>query len=184
MGSVWAENVIAQCRKMGFDGPVWPVHPSKPAIGGLPAFAVARRPARDRPTPPSSASTAMPRSMWCRNFRLWAPAGRSVSQADGPRRGSRNCRTGLLPLRVEMPILGPNCYGVINYLDGALLWPDQHGGRRVEKGVALLSQSSNIVINLTMQARGAADGLCRLSRQCRADRAGGAGGRTAGGRRG
>ncbi|HSF62957.1 MAG TPA: acetate--CoA ligase family protein, partial [Paracoccaceae bacterium] len=54
----------------------------------------------------------------------------------------------------DMPILGPNCYGVINYLDGALLWPDQHGGRRVAKGVALISQSSNIVINLTMQARG------------------------------
>ncbi len=54
----------------------------------------------------------------------------------------------------DMPILGPNCYGVINYLDGALLWPDQHGGRRVERGVALLSQSSNIVINLTMQKRG------------------------------
>ena len=53
-----------------------------------------------------------------------------------------------------MPVLGPNCYGVINYLDGALLWPDQHGGRRVGRGVALLSQSSNIVINLTMQARG------------------------------
>jgi acyl-CoA synthetase (NDP forming) len=35
-----------------------------------------------------------------------------------------------------------------------LLWPDQHGGRRVDRGVALLSQSSNIVINMTMQARG------------------------------
>ena len=53
-----------------------------------------------------------------------------------------------------MPILGPNCYGLINYLDGALLWPDQHGGRRVERGVALISQSSNIAINLTMQRRG------------------------------
>lgn len=60
----------------------------------------------------------------------------------------------LLQAAGEMPILGPNCYGVINYLDGALLWPDQHGGERVERGVALLSQSSNIGINLTMQARG------------------------------
>uniref|UniRef100_UPI0035638F4C acetate--CoA ligase family protein n=1 Tax=Sulfitobacter sp. TaxID=1903071 RepID=UPI0035638F4C len=50
--------------------------------------------------------------------------------------------------------LGPNCYGFINALDGALLWPDQHGCSRVETGVAILTQSSNIAINLTMQRRG------------------------------
>ncbi len=49
--------------------------------------------------------------------------------------------------------MGPNCYGLINYLEGALLWPDQHGGRRVERGVALIMQSSNIAINLTMNRR-------------------------------
>ena len=53
-----------------------------------------------------------------------------------------------------MPILGPNCYGYINALDGALLWPDQHGATPVDKGVAILTQSSNISINLTMQKRG------------------------------
>ena len=38
LGSVWAENVIVQCQKMGFDGPVWPVHPTKASIGGLKAY--------------------------------------------------------------------------------------------------------------------------------------------------
>ena len=38
MGAVWAENVIAQCAKMGFAGDVWPVHPTKASIGGLPAY--------------------------------------------------------------------------------------------------------------------------------------------------
>jgi acyl-CoA synthetase (NDP forming) len=53
-----------------------------------------------------------------------------------------------------MPILGPNCYGLINALDGVALWPDQHGCLRVERGVAIITQSSNIAINLTMQTRG------------------------------
>ncbi len=33
-------------------------------------------------------------------------------------------------------------------------WPDQQGGRRVEGGVAIISMSSNISFNLTMQSRG------------------------------
>ena len=53
-----------------------------------------------------------------------------------------------------MPFLGPNCYGFINYFDGAALWPDQHGGERISRGVAVISQSGNIGINITMQKRG------------------------------
>jgi acyl-CoA synthetase (NDP forming) len=56
-----------------------------------------------------------------------------------------------------MPIVGPNCYGMINYADGALLWPDQHGGVRLAeggRGAAIVTQSSNIAINMTMQQRG------------------------------
>jgi len=54
----------------------------------------------------------------------------------------------------DMPILGPNCYGLLNYLDNITLWPDQHGGTQVESGVGIIAQSSNIAINLTMQKRG------------------------------
>jgi acetyl-CoA synthetase len=52
-----------------------------------------------------------------------------------------------------MPILGPNCYGFVNALDRVALWPDQHGCAPVDRGVAILTQSSNIAINLTMQRR-------------------------------
>jgi acetyl-CoA synthetase len=53
----------------------------------------------------------------------------------------------------EMPVLGPNCYGFVNALDRAAIWPDQHGMTPVDRGVAILTQSSNIAINLTMQRR-------------------------------
>jgi len=42
-----------------------------------------------------------------------------------------------------------------SYLDGVALWPDQHGGRRVDRGVALVTQSGNLGINLSMQQRDA-----------------------------
>jgi len=54
----------------------------------------------------------------------------------------------------DMAMMGPNCHGFINYLDGVALWPDEHGGQRTDRGVALITQSGNIGINLTMQQRG------------------------------
>ena len=53
-----------------------------------------------------------------------------------------------------MPLIGPNTYGLLNYLNGAMLWPDQQGGRRVDEGVAIITMSSNVGFNLTMQRRG------------------------------
>jgi acyl-CoA synthetase (NDP forming) len=53
-----------------------------------------------------------------------------------------------------MPLIGPNCYGLLNYLNGAMLWPDQQGGQRVDEGVAIITMSSNVGFNLTMQRRG------------------------------
>jgi acetate---CoA ligase (ADP-forming) len=38
LGGGWALNVIEQCRRMGFEGPVWPVHPHRAEVGGLRAF--------------------------------------------------------------------------------------------------------------------------------------------------
>ena len=153
LGSGWAENVIAQCHKMGFAGSVWPVHPSKQEIGGLkvhPSLA-------ELPEAPDATFIGVNRHATIDVVRELARigAGGAICFASGwTEAGAADLQSQLVTAAADMPILGPNCYGVINYLDGALLWPDQHGGRRVERGVALLSQSSNIVINLTMQARG------------------------------
>lgn len=153
LGAGWAQNVIEQCRKMGFDGPVWPVHPTRAEIAGVPCL----RSLTDLPQAPDAVFIGVNRFATLEVVRELAAmgAGGAICFASGwEESGEAGLQTQLVAAAGEMPILGPNCYGVINYLDGALLWPDQHGGRRVERGVALISQSSNIVINLTMQARG------------------------------
>ncbi len=153
LGSGWAGNVIGQCQRMGFDGSVWPVHPTRDQIGGLPCFPSLA----DLPSPPDATFIGVNRhaSLDVVQELSAMGAGGAICFASGWREaGESGLQDQLVANAGAMPILGPNCYGLINYLDGALLWPDQHGGRRVDRGVALLSQSSNIVINLTMQARG------------------------------
>ncbi len=153
LGSGWAANVVEQCAKMGYRGAVWPVHPTRDAIGGVPCF----RSLADLPAPPDATFIGVNRHATLDVVAELAAmgAGGATCFASGwEEAGEAGLQERLVAAAGDMPILGPNCYGVINYLDGALLWPDQHGGRRVERGVALLSQSSNIVINLTMQARG------------------------------
>lgn len=153
LGSVWAENVIEQCARMGFEGEVWPVHPTRARIGGRPCLADLA----SLPGIPDAAFIGVNRHATLDIVGELAAmgAGGAICFSSGwGEAGAGDLQQRLVDRAGSMPILGPNCYGIINYLDGALLWPDQHGGRRLDRGVALISQSSNIVINLTMQARG------------------------------
>ncbi len=149
-GGWQAESVVRRCAEMGFAGPVWIVHPKKSG-----AF----RCAADLPEPPDAAFVAVNREATVGIVRELAVmgAGGAVCHAAGFREaGGRGVelQEELIAAAGDMPILGPNCYGTINYLDGAMLWFDQHGGRRCERGVAILTQSGNIGLNLTMQRRG------------------------------
>lgn len=157
-GGAWCEAVLGQLAKMGFEGAVWPVHPKRAEIAGLKAFATLA----DLPEPPDAVFIGVNRHATIEVVRELSAigAGGAVCFASGFAESVAEDETGggleaeLIAAASEMPILGPNCYGFINYLDGALLWPDQHGGRRVDRGVAIITQSSNILINLTMQKRG------------------------------
>ena len=149
-----AREVVRQCRRMEFAGDIWPVHPSADEVEGLRCF----KRVEELPSSPDASFIGVNRQTTVDIVRSLSQkgAGGAVCYASGFKEVSdgEDLNDALIESAGGMPILGPNCYGVINYLDGALLWPDQHGGRRVDRGVALLTQSSNIGINLTMQARG------------------------------
>ena len=154
IGGREAARVVEQCRRMNFAGSVYPVHPSAGEVEGLPSF----RSVADLPEAPDAAFVGVRRDRTIEVVRALAArgAGGAVCYASGFRESGEDgvsLQAALVEAAGDMPILGPNCYGLVNYLDGALLWPDQHGGRRVERGVAVLSQSSNLAITLTMNHR-------------------------------
>ncbi|OHV18999.1 CoA-binding protein [Rhizobium sp. RMa-01] len=153
-----ARRVIEQCDRMGFSGEIWPVHPKLDEVLGRPCY----RSVSDLPQAPDAAFVGVNRTLTVEIVRSLAAAGAGgavcyasgFSEATAELADGTELQQALLAAAGGMPILGPNCYGLINGLDGALLWPDQHGMKRIEYGVAILTQSSNIAINLTMQNRG------------------------------
>jgi acyl-CoA synthetase (NDP forming) len=150
-GSVAAE-VVRQCRKIGYDGAIWPVHPRHDTVDGIPAF----RSVADLPAAPDAAFIAVNRHLSVEVAGALARrgAGGAVCYASGfAETGDAELQGRLVEAAGEMPFLGPNCYGLLSYLDGVALWPDQHGGVRTERGVAIITQSGNIGLDFTMQRR-------------------------------
>lgn len=153
-----AGRVVEQCRKMLYDGEIWPVHPTKDEVHGYRCY----RSVADLPGSPDASFIGVNRQLTIEVIRQLAArgAGGAVCYASGFREAASELADGndlqaaLIEAAGDMPILGPNCYGFINMLDGALMWPDQHGMLRTNAGVAVLTQSSNIACNISMQQRG------------------------------
>ena len=156
IGGRVATEVIRQCDRLGFDGPLWPVHPTHPTVEGRPAFPTVA----DLPGVPDAAFVAVNRAATVASVAALAErgAGGAVCYASGFREADDGdaLQSALVTAAGEMPVIGPNCYGLLNFLDRAALWPDQHGGRPLgatERGVGIVTQSSNIAVSMTMQRR-------------------------------
>ncbi len=153
-GGAWCRAVVEQNRKAGYTGHIWPVHPTRSEIAGVATYASISA----LPAAPDAAFVGINRHATVEAVRQLQHmgAGGAVCFASGfEETGDGNdLQEQLLDAADEMPVLGPNCYGFLNYLDNTMLWPDQHGGLGVKQGVAIVTQSSNIAINMTMQNRG------------------------------
>ncbi len=157
-GGAWCAEVIRQTEKIDFNGAIWPVHPKSSDVAGHKAY-----PAIDAlPASPDATFIGINRHATIPVVKELAAngAGGAVcfasgfSEAVAEDASGTDLQADLVAAAGDMPILGPNCYGLINALDGAAIWPDQHGCTRLDSGVAILTQSSNIAINLTNQQRG------------------------------
>lgn len=156
-GGAWCASIIGAAQRIGYTGVIFPIHPDGKEIAGLPAL----RRLEDHDGPIDAAFIGINRHATVAAVASLGglKAGGAVCFASGFTEARAEDETGaglqaaLVSAAGDMPILGPNCYGFVNALDRAAIWPDQHGMEPVERGVAILTQSSNIAINLTMQQR-------------------------------
>jgi acyl-CoA synthetase (NDP forming) len=155
LGGAWADAVAAASRAIGYTGELWRVHPKRPStpettyfrsIDELPGSPDATFVAAPNTEVPNIAQALVRRDAG--GFVCFA-AGFSETATD---QGNQLTRE-LVASAGDLPFFGPNCYGFINFFDGAALWPDQVVGARRERGVALICQSGTIALNLLFNDR-------------------------------
>ena len=154
IGGREAETVAGECARIGYRGPVWPVNPRRESIGGHRCF----RNVEDLPEPPDAAFVAVPREAAIGTVARLAAigAGGAVCHTAGfAETGAEGAtlEAALVEAAGDLALLGPNCYGFINYLNRAALWPFAHGGSCPGYGAAIVTQSGMLSSDLTMSQR-------------------------------
>jgi acyl-CoA synthetase (NDP forming) len=155
IGGAWADAAFAALRTMSYAGEVWRIHPSRPDSEAQRYF----RSVDDLPAAPDAAFVAAPNRAvpaiaaalarrGAGGFVCFAAGFSESATVEGERLTAE-----LLASAADLPFLGPNCYGFVNFFDGVALWPDQAVGRRRDRGVALICQSGTIALNLLFNDR-------------------------------
>ncbi len=157
-GGAWCASIIGAAQRIGYQGQIVPVHPSGKEIAGI--ASLSSLDAWQGPLDAAFIGVNRHATLDVVADLAERGAGGAICFASGFSEAKAEDQTGedlqgmLVRNADDMPILGPNCYGFVNALDRVAIWPDQHGMKPVDRGVAILTQSSNIAINMTMQKRG------------------------------
>lgn len=155
IGGREAEKCLIECQRIGFTGRLYAVNHKREKMAGIPCH----RTIEDLPEGPDAAFICIPADPTIEAVAALRAkgAGGAACYASGfseVGEVGRARQQALIEAAGELGVIGPNCYGIVNYLDGVALWPDDHGGSRVDRGVAIISQSGNVAISLSMQDRG------------------------------
>ncbi|MBM6442073.1 MULTISPECIES: acetate--CoA ligase family protein [Pseudomonas] len=147
-------RALKRCAEGGYPGQMWLVNPQHESLEGVPCV----RSVADLPCGPDAVFIATNRdlTLTCVAELAAIGTGGAICYASGfAETGAEGqaLQQQLLAAAGDMALLGPNCYGLLDYLHSCALWPVAHGGKAVEKGVAVLTQSGNFAYNLSMSDR-------------------------------
>ncbi|MFQ3354496.1 MAG: acyl-CoA synthetase (NDP forming) [Paracoccaceae bacterium] len=153
-GGTDVEVAIKEAQRRGFTGAIWPVNPNRQEILGFKCY----KSVNDLPKPPDASFIAVPSRSVTSVVKMLSDcgAGGAVCYSAGfgetgdegqALENELNLVTG------DLALIGPNCYGFINYLDNVALWPFAHGGYCPGFGAAIITQSGMLSSDITMTQR-------------------------------
>jgi acyl-CoA synthetase (NDP forming) len=151
----WTDAVAAGNAAIGYSGALWRVHPSRPSTAAATYFrSVAELPGTPDATfvaVPNMEAPAVAAALAARGAGGFVcfSAGFAETGTDAGRRLSEE----LAHSAGELPYLGPNCYGFVNFFDRVAMMPDQIVGGSPGRGVALICQSGTIALTLMFNDR-------------------------------
>jgi acyl-CoA synthetase (NDP forming) len=152
VGGAECDIAIRRTIEFGFGGKIYAVHPKRDQLGGV--ATVASVDMIDGPI--DAAFIAVKREPTIEVVRALRAkgCGGAVIYASGfAETGDTHLQDAMLVAANGMPLMGPNCYGFVNGIARAALWPDEHGMGLRDRGVAIVSQSGNIACNFAMTRR-------------------------------
>ena len=154
IGGTDAKIAIGEAERAGYSGLIWPVNPNRETLGGYDCF----HSLEELPSIPDAVFLAIPRDGALQAIRKLADlgAGGVVCYTAGFGEADKNgleAENLLVKYAGDMAVIGPNCYGVINYFDKVALWPFAHGGNCPGYGAAIVTQSGMFSSDITMSQR-------------------------------
>ena len=152
IGGRYAIIAIDEARRRGFDGEMWAVNPKRSDLAGVPCVASIE----DLPIVPDAVYLAIPAGdvvEALRSLALLGAGGVVCFSAGFKEAGNTQDEKDLVVATGDMALIGPNCYGLINYIDNSALWSFEHGGWSPGYGAAIITQSGMFSSDITMSQR-------------------------------
>src|SRR4051794_1461226 len=150
----YAHETLRNLALLGYEGDVWGVHPTHRSVLGREVFPSVA----DLPAPADAVVVAVP-AAGVPDVVEEAGASRcggAVVFGAGFGESGETALEGLLvaaAVRHGLPVIGPNCDGLVRVHERVALWGDALRGQE-PGGVALVSQSGNLAVNALATRRG------------------------------
>lgn len=154
IGGTQVERTLATLREQAFEGAVDVVHPRRETIEG---YRCVRRIA-DLPAPPDAVFLAVNadatitalnelRAMGAGGAVCYASGFSEIGEAGAGRNRAFIAASG------DMAVVGPNCYGLVNYVNHGSIWPAPYPQLTGTRGAAVISQSGNVTSHFVSNDR-------------------------------